>query len=219
VSEHSRSAIRSNARRARATLALAGAMVLLTGAAAPGEAGALVSPPCANAFMLSDLRCGFYSQLDASDQAAVAATAADLDSTPSLPMPPDEESGGPVPLDLPLDIPQPLPVTGISDDTAAPESPQVFLAENNYTGYLPDGTEARVWAGASAIDPSIGEVFVLIMTSDSNSVLSTKLLTAPSRDGTLRVTSTIDSGTLLLTASDNKLFRYPINGDHMFATP
>jgi hypothetical protein len=169
--------------------------------------------------MLSDLRCGFYSQLDASDQAAVAATAADLDSTPSLPMSPDEESGGPVPLDLPLDIPQPLPVTGISDDTAAPESPQVFVAENNYTGYLPDGTEARVWAGASAIDPSIGEVFVLIMTSDSNSVLSTKLLTAPSRNGTLRVTSTIDSGTLLLTASDNHLFRYPIDGDHMFATP
>src|SRR4051794_25347072 len=176
---------------------LAGAMVLLAGAAAPGEADALVSPPCTNAFMLSDLRCGFYSQLDASDQAAVAATAADLDSTPSLPMSPDEESGGPVPLDLPLDIPQPLPVTGISDDPAAPESPQVFVAENNYTGYLPDGTEARVWAGASAIDPSIGEVFVLIMTSDSNSVLSTKLLTAPSRNGSLRVTSTIDSGTLL----------------------
>jgi hypothetical protein len=205
-------------RRAASITAAAFVATMMAGASA-SPAQALVSPPCANPFMVSDLRCAFYSQLDTDEQAAVAATAADLDTITSLPATPDEESGGPVPVDLPLDLPQPLPTTGISGDIGAPVPTHLFQAQNNYTGILPDGTEARVWAGASGIDSTVGEVYVLIMTSDGSSELSTKLITAPSRNGALSVTSTVDSGTLLLTASDNKVFRYPINGDHIVPTP
>jgi hypothetical protein len=174
--------------------------------------------PCANWFMAADLRCSFYEDLDAEGQAAVAATAADLAAIPSEPAPPTEAEGGSPP-DFPPDDPQPPPVTGILDDIGAPEPPAIFQAVNNYTGYLPDGREARVWSGASGSDPTLGEVMTLILSSDSDNVISRKLVTAPSNDGPLVITTTVDSSTLLLAAADGRTFRYEIDGDHIVPGP
>ena len=164
--------------------------------------------------MASDLRCSFYFDLGPEDQAEVAATATELAAIPSQPAPPTEAEGG-VP-DIPPDDPEPAPITGILDDVGAPEPPAVFRAVNNYTGYLPDGREVRVWTGASGADPTLGEAMTLILTPDGNEIVSRKLVTAPTNDGPLAITgTTADATTVLLASTNGKAFRYEINGDHI----
>jgi hypothetical protein len=196
---------------------LLGAAFVAAVMVAPTAAEAQASP-CDNWFMAADLRCQFYPELDTEGQAAVAATAADLAAIPSEAAEPTQAEGGPLP-ELPPDEPMPAPLTGILDDIGAPEPPAVFQAVNNYTGFLPDGTEARVWTGASGVDPTLGEAMTLILTGDTSEVISRKLVTAPSNDGPLVVTGVVDSSTLALTAANGRTFRYTINGDHIVPFP
>lgn len=156
----------------------------------------------------ADLRCWIYPSLDPADQAIVDATAADQQSVAAGPEPPDEESGGPEPT-LPLDdgIVGP-PDLGVSNGPA-PESTSVFQPENQWSGSL-NGDFVNVWAGASTIAPTLGEVLVQTESLDQTQVLETKLITAPANDGalTLNGLSTTAPGSLSLTAADGTQYTY-----------